>query len=647
MSIVYTAREKCKGCFACVRDCPAKAIKVEEGLAQVMKERCIACGNCLKVCATGAKRVESDIGLVWQLLGGSAPVVAVMSPSFPAAMPELRPGQLVNSLRRLGFSEVMEDAFGAELVVGAYARLLAQERPRPLLSSNCPAVVSYIEKYHPGLLANLAPVASPMVAMGRLIKQRFDPRAKVVFIGPCIGKKAEARDERVAGLVDGVLTFAELKEMLAAKNILPTEEESAFGGPKPNLGRLFSASGGLLKVLGLPDDIQRSDVVSVHGPDYMVKILRECAAGEITARFVNLYFCHGCLDGPVIESRLSGFRRKQLVAAYTAANADPAQTERDLRQYADLDLERHFTVNTVPWKAPSERDVQSVLEQMGKTSPEDQYNCGACGYPKCRDLAEAVCAGLAEIDMCWPYLLKKLQTTQDSLIQVEKLTSLGQMAASIAHEINNPLAGVLVYDQLLTKKISTGKATKELSLEYLAKMESELLRTTRMVRNLLDFARQSAPRVSEIDINEIMQRGLELGDHSAVLQNVTVVKQLAPNLPQPMADADQIQQVCTNLIMNAIQAMPQGGTLTVRTSADAAYLKVEVQDTGVGIPPENMRKLFTPFFTTKREVKGVGLGLAVSYGIIQRHQGRIEVDSQAGRGSTFTVYLPLKHDEKN
>lgn len=236
MSIVYTAREKCKGCFACVRDCPAKAIKVEEGLAQVIKERCIACGNCLKVCATGAKRVESDIGLVWQLLSGSVPVVAVLSPSFPAAMPELRAGQLVNSLRRLGFSQVMEDAFGGELVVAAYAKLLAQERPRPLLSSNCPAVVSYIEKYYPGLLANLAPVTSPMVAMGRLIKQRFNPEAKVVFIGPCIGKKAEARDERVGGVIDGVLTFAELKEMLSAKGITPTEEESAFSGPKPNLG---------------------------------------------------------------------------------------------------------------------------------------------------------------------------------------------------------------------------------------------------------------------------------------------------------------------------------------------------------------------------------------------------------------------------
>jgi len=126
-----------------------------------------------------------------------------------------------------------------------------------------------------------------------------------------------------------------------------------------------------------------------------------------------------------------------------------------------------------------------------------------------------------------------------------------------------------------------------------------------------------------------------------------VIKELEPALPKISADFDQLQQVCTNLIMNAIQAMPKGGKLTIRTSADKTQVKIKVQDTGVGISPENMRKLFTPFFTTKREVKGVGLGLAVSYGIIQRHDGRVEVKSKEGEGTTFTVYLPLRHEEES
>jgi len=647
MSIVYTEREKCKGCYACIRGCPCKAIKVQEGLAQVMKERCIACGTCLQVCATRAKRVESDIGVVWQLLGQYPSVIAILSSSFPAALPEAGSGQLVTALKKLGFSEVMEDSFGAELVGREYAQLLSKNKDRFVLSSNCPAVVTYIEKYHPQLIRNLAPIVSPMIATGRLVKRQYDPEAKVVFIGPCVAKKVESRDEKVAGVVDAVLTFAELKEMFAAKGISPESEEvGEFSGPSPNLGRLFSISGGLLKVMGLSDDIIQNDVISAHGRDYVVKILREFAQGDITARFINLYFCHGCVDGPVIDNELSGFRRKELVANYTASEANPTQTERDIQQYAGTDLSRKFTTQSVGLATPSDIDVQSVLKQMNRANPEDQFNCGACGYSSCRELAIAVCQRLAEVEMCWPYVLDKLRATQEDLIQAEKLTSLGQMAASIAHEVNNPLAGVLVYTQLLTKKINRDNISKEIALDYLSKMDSELTRSTRLIRNLLDFARQSPPTLREVNLNDVVNRALDLAAHSAELQHIQVIEELDPSLPEPMADFDQLQQVCTNLVLNAIQAMPEGGRLTLRTSADKdGQLKIEVQDTGCGIPAENMRKLFTPFFTTKGKGKGVGLGLAVAYGIIQRHQGRIEVQSKEGEGTTFTIYLPLYHEE--
>jgi len=242
---------------------------------------------------------------------------------------------------------------------------------------------------------------------------------------------------------------------------------------------------------------------------------------------------------------------------------------------------------------------------------------------------------------------QRLKESQEQLIQAEKLTSLGQMAASIAHEVNNPLSGVLVYTQLLSKKIASNSISREVILDYLSKMDSELTRSTRLVRNLLDFARQSPPALGKVDINEVVDRALDLVAHSFEKQDIEVVKEFNPSLPQLVADSDQLQQVCTNLILNAIQAMPEGGWLSLRTSAEGdGQLKIEVEDTGCGISPENMRKLFTPFFTTKSEVKGVGLGLAVAYGIIQRHHGRIEVQSQEGEGTTFTIYLPLSHEEE-
>jgi signal transduction histidine kinase len=198
---------------------------------------------------------------------------------------------------------------------------------------------------------------------------------------------------------------------------------------------------------------------------------------------------------------------------------------------------------------------------------------------------------------------------------------------------------------LLAKKIKGDGISKELTQEYLSKMEAELIRSTKLIRNLLNFARQSPPAFRQVNLNAVVNRAFELAAHSAELQHIQVIKELDPSLTDITADFDQLLQVCTNLILNAIQAMPEGGRLTLRTSVDNEQLKIEVQDTGHGISPENMRRLFTPFFTTKREVKGVGLGLAVAYGIVQRHKGKIEVQSKEGEGTTFTIYLPLHLEE--
>jgi two-component system NtrC family sensor kinase len=243
--------------------------------------------------------------------------------------------------------------------------------------------------------------------------------------------------------------------------------------------------------------------------------------------------------------------------------------------------------------------------------------------------------------------VQQLKESQEQLIQAEKLTSLGQMAASIAHEINNPLAGVLVYTQLLSKKVASDTFKEEEALDYLSKMESEVNRCSRIIRNLLDFARQKELMLRLVDINRVLEQVLSLVGHQAQLQNIEVVKEFSPSLPNVMADFDQLQQVFINLTLNAIQAMPDGGKLTLRSSAVDGEVRIDVQDTGCGISKENLGKLFTPFFTTKAKGKGVGLGLAVVHGIIERHKGRIKVQSEVGKGTTFSVYLGVQSDEKN
>ncbi len=653
MAVIFTDKNKCKGCYACIRTCPANAIKVEEGLAEVMKDRCVACGNCVWVCSQKAKQIESDIGIVRVLLGRHPPPIACLDYSFPAAFPETRPGQLVKALLELGFSEVMEVAFGNELIASEYQKLVKAGKPKPIISSQCAAVVNYIEKYYPELIPNLAPVVPPMIAIGRLIKSHYKPGSEVVFIGPCVAKRA-LRDEKVGGVVDAVLTFSELRELFTQKLINPANlAEVPFSGPKPNLGRLGAIPGGLTKIIGLSCDPTDKEVVVCDGKEGVLEVIREIAEGDIGVKFVELLMCEGCVCGPIIGNGLGYFKKKQIITDYALHEADPTQTEKDIAKYSSVNLVRRFTNRYISLAYPTEEEIRGVLSLTDKTKPEDELNCGACGYSTCREKAIAVYRGLAENEMCWPFVVRRLKATQEQLIQAEKLTSLGQLAAAMAHELNNPLAGVLVYAKLLSKKLSGDGLPKEVALSYLAKMETEVSRCSGIVRNLLDFARQSEPRLGMVDINQVIDQTLTFLGHQAQMQKVDIVKEISADGPRVMADFDQLRQVFTNLLLNGIQAMSDGGTLTVRTSVikeedlggkTKDLVKIDVIDTGCGISKENMRKLFTPFFTTKERGKGVGLGLAVVHGIIQRHKGRIKVDSEVGKGTTFTVYLEAYHE---
>jgi len=246
--------------------------------------------------------------------------------------------------------------------------------------------------------------------------------------------------------------------------------------------------------------------------------------------------------------------------------------------------------------------------------------------------------------------------TEAELLRSEKLASLGQLAACVAHEVNNPLAGILVYLHLLLKKHKENKLQTNETKQQLEKIEKETERCSRIIKNLLDFSRQSEAVLRLVDINKVVEATFSIIGHQISLEKIRIEKKLCPSLSLINVDFDQIQQALMNIMLNATQAMPSGGDLTIITSVakdvkindsirDA--IRIDISDTGVGIPKENLDKLFTPFFTTKEKGKGVGLGLSVVHGIIDRHHGKIEIKSNPGTGTTFSIYLGIINEEKN
>jgi signal transduction histidine kinase len=299
---------------------------------------------------------------------------------------------------------------------------------------------------------------------------------------------------------------------------------------------------------------------------------------------------------------------------------------------------------------------------MGKASRQDELDCGACGYDTCLAHAIAIDKGLAESEMCLPYTIDQLKrtvgelavsntqlaTAQEALMHSERLASMGQLAAGIAHEVNNPLGVVLMYTHLLLDEHGAtdvpGDPGEERLREDLSVIVEQTDRCKKIVAGLLNFARQNKVALAPTDVRKLVDLSLRVLVPAA---NVTVHAIHDGSDPVAELDGDQITQVLTNLVENAYAAMPTGGDLIVRTGGDAERVRIDVIDTGTGIPRENLGKVFEPFFTTKQIGKGTGLGLAVSYGIIKMHRGDLVVSSnmnpEAGpTGTTFTITIPRK-----
>lgn len=428
-------KSNCKNCYKCIRHCPVKSIRFSGNQAHIIGNECILCGQCFVVCPQNAKQIVDETEKVKVLIQSGAPVYASIAPSFIANYHGIGINGIRKALIKLGFAGAEETALGATVVKTEYEKMLADGTKDVLISSCCHSVNLLIQKYYPSLLPYLADVMSPMQAHCSDIKKRF-PDAKTVFIGPCVSKKDEA--EHYEGIVDAVLTFEELTEWLKAERI---DLEADLDVDDESRARFFPTTGGILKTMAnrTPD----YTYMAIDGVDNCIAALKEIEQGNVHKCFIEMSACAGsCVGGPVMEKyHRSPIIDYQSVADY-AGKKDFKVTQPD-----SLDLKKHFEPIERRYGAPSESEIQDILKKMGKNRPEDELNCGSCGYDTCREKAIAIYHGKAEISMCLPYLKDKAESFSDCIVS------------------NTPNALIVINDALEVQQINPA-ARKILNIRY-------------------------------------------------------------------------------------------------------------------------------------------------------------------------------------
>lgn len=400
---LISQRNNCRNCYKCIRHCPVKSIRFSGNQASVMEDECILCGNCFTICPQGAKAIRNDTNAAKTLIAENDLVAVSVAPSFAAYYPGYGIASLEKALKRLGFSLVGETALGAALVAKEYDALLEARDGKPLISSCCPTVNLLIQKHCPEALPFLDHVMTPVEAHCSVIK-RQNPNAKTVFIGPCISKKSEAGQG--SGLIDLALTFGDLERWMREEEIElePVPDPDIRGGRS----RLFPTTGGIIRTMAKPAPYQ---YLAVDGIDNCINAIRDLAEGHLEGCFIEMSACAGsCVGGPLMVQKA-----RTPVRGVMAVNSYAGNTDYPIPETGE-GLDRDYPYLGKGRKQPDPEEIQDILHRMGKNSPEDELNCGGCGYDTCREKAAAVFQGKANYAMCLPFLKEKAESFSDNII---------------------------------------------------------------------------------------------------------------------------------------------------------------------------------------------------------------------------------------
>lgn len=389
-------KSNCKNCYKCIRNCPVKSIKFADGQANIIPDECILCGRCFVNCPQDAKQIRDDVPRVKEMIASGKKVIASVAPSFIAEFPLMDFAAMKSALLKLGFADAQETAIGATIVKTEYEKMIASDKHDVIISSCCHSVNALIQKYYPSVLPYLADVLSPMLAHCRVIKEE-NPGACAVFIGPCISKKEEAE---LYGECDVALTYEELEAWMNEAGVVPAGDSTEPDEGKR--GRFFPIKGGIIK--SMHTENTGFTYLAVDGVQNCIAAIKEIESGALKNCFIEMNACEGaCINGPAISHH-----HKPLLSGEVKVVAFAGDDE--FRVAMPIDTFKNIPYIGTHEKIPGEAAIKEILAKMGKTSPEQELNCGSCGYPTCREKAIAVYQGKADLSMCLPFLKEKAET---------------------------------------------------------------------------------------------------------------------------------------------------------------------------------------------------------------------------------------------
>ncbi len=409
---IYTTANECQDCYKCVRHCHCKAIRIVNARAAVIPELCVSCGECVKVCPAEAKKIRSDLSRAQYLLHSGAKVYASIAPSYVGYFKDIPIGRLAAALKRLGFVGASETAIGAQFVSAQTAELLKQAGPGVYLSTACPASVDFIRKYYPAWTDNFLPVASPVMAHCKYLKQIYGDDIKIIFVGPCAAKKNEA--DRNPDDLSLAITFAALESWLKSEGIsLDKMNEEPLVPVQAEEGRVYSIEGGMNETLRSPEVDAR--LLAVSGLPNIARLIEKVDLAPLKESgskiFVEMLACDGgCVNGPVMGRESSRID----ILLETAAHAPHRSS---VGREVPVNIQQLIYPDRHSEPQPEEAAILQALHRIGKYSAEDELNCGGCGYNSCREFAKAMLDGKAETSMCLSYLRKISQKTSNALIR--------------------------------------------------------------------------------------------------------------------------------------------------------------------------------------------------------------------------------------